>query len=233
MNFFKRLFRWWKSEAHNALDKIEDPVKMLEQGLRDLRSDLEKSIEGLAKAKEITIKHKKHIEEARASAQDYEQKALALLTRASKGEIAAEEADRLASEALSVKADREEKSKKLAVDLSRYEIMTEKMETNVKTLKSQIKSWEDELSFLKARSQVAEASRRINKELSSVDSSQTVSVLERMKERIESKEHLAEAYGEIALSQKSTLDDAIDVALDTKAAHTRLALEDLKKRIGN
>jgi phage shock protein A len=37
MNVFKRLFKVGEAEAHSALDKLEDPIKMTEQGIRDLK----------------------------------------------------------------------------------------------------------------------------------------------------------------------------------------------------
>ena len=40
MGLFNRLFRWGKSEAHTIVDKLEDPVKMTEQGIRDLQKRL-------------------------------------------------------------------------------------------------------------------------------------------------------------------------------------------------
>ena len=42
MNFFKRLFKIGQAEAHSALDKLEDPIKLTEQGIRDLKQDLNK-----------------------------------------------------------------------------------------------------------------------------------------------------------------------------------------------
>ena len=45
--FFGRLLGMAKSEGHALIDKIEDPVKMTEQGLRDLRKDLELSMRSL------------------------------------------------------------------------------------------------------------------------------------------------------------------------------------------
>jgi phage shock protein A len=34
---FKRIFRVAQAEAHAAVDKLEDPVKMTEQGIRELK----------------------------------------------------------------------------------------------------------------------------------------------------------------------------------------------------
>ena len=45
MGVFKRLFTVGKAEAHAAIDKLEDPIKMTEQGIRDLKLDLDKSLQ--------------------------------------------------------------------------------------------------------------------------------------------------------------------------------------------
>lgn len=34
---FTRILRLGKAEAHSAVDKFEDPIKMTEQGIRDLK----------------------------------------------------------------------------------------------------------------------------------------------------------------------------------------------------
>ena len=49
MSLFKRMMTWGNSEAHSALDHLEDPIKMADQGIRDLRKDLKESLEGFAK----------------------------------------------------------------------------------------------------------------------------------------------------------------------------------------
>ena len=48
MGFFQRLFRWGKSEVNSAMDSLEDPIKMADQGIKDLEADLDKSIKALA-----------------------------------------------------------------------------------------------------------------------------------------------------------------------------------------
>ena len=44
MNIFRRLFNIGKAEANSAIDKMEDPIKMTEQGIRDMKLDLDKSL---------------------------------------------------------------------------------------------------------------------------------------------------------------------------------------------
>ena len=43
MNILRRLFTIGKAEANSAVDKLEDPIKMTEQGIRDLKEDLDKA----------------------------------------------------------------------------------------------------------------------------------------------------------------------------------------------
>ena len=37
MKFLKRLFKIGEAEVHSAIDGMEDPIKMTEQGIRDMK----------------------------------------------------------------------------------------------------------------------------------------------------------------------------------------------------
>ena len=37
MGIFSRLFKVGQAEAHAMVDKLEDPIKITEQGIRDLK----------------------------------------------------------------------------------------------------------------------------------------------------------------------------------------------------
>jgi len=99
MGVFGRLFKVGEAEAHSIVDKLEDPIKMTEQGIRDLKKDLDSSLKALAEVKSMAIKANKEAADNRAKAKSYEQKAVLLLQKAEKGEIDAADADRLAGEA--------------------------------------------------------------------------------------------------------------------------------------
>jgi len=58
MGIFSRIFNIGKAEAHSAIDKLEDPIKITEQGIRDLKTDLNKSMQGLAEIKALAIRTK-------------------------------------------------------------------------------------------------------------------------------------------------------------------------------
>ena len=161
----------------------------------------------------------------RTKAADYENKAVLLLQRAHKGELDPAEADRLAGEALRKKAENEAHAARSASEQEKFEQLAAQMDQSITTLKSTISQWENELKTLKARVTVSTATITINKQLAQLDSSGTVALLERMKEKIAVQEALAESYGEIAQAGKS-VDAEIDKALGTPGASQ--ASEDLK-----
>ena len=56
MSVFKRIFKVTQSETHALVDKIEDPIKMTEQGIRDLKKDLQQAMTSLAEVKATAIR---------------------------------------------------------------------------------------------------------------------------------------------------------------------------------
>ncbi len=231
MSIFKRLFKIGEAEANSAIDKLENPIKLTEQGIRDMKKDLEKSLKALAEVKAMAIRSKSEISNYSESAKDYEKKAMMLLKKAQDGDLDASEADRLASEALVKKDDAISHVARSTEDLKRFETSISQLDKNVKTLRSNISKWENELKTLKARVKVSTATKNLNKQLAQIDSTNTVSMLEKMKEKVAQDEALAESYGEIANESKS-VDDEIDKALDSDAQKSSDSLAELKKKMG-
>ena len=231
MSLFKRLFTYSKSEAHAALDKLEDPTKMAEQGIRDLRKDLGDSMQGLAQVKAQAIRAKRELQQQKEVATDYEQKAVLLLGRAQTGHLDPTEADRLASEALQRREQAVQRASEIGREVERFDAMTAKLETGIQLLKSQIGKWENELHTLKARAQVGRATRKINEQLARVDSGGTIAMLERMRDRTQEEEALAEAYGDIA-QVGGNIDHDIEAALGgAQPVEGSAALLELKARL--
>ncbi len=232
MNIFTRIFKIGQAEAHDAISKLEDPIKVTEQGIRDLKVDLEKALQSLAEVKAQQIRSSRELTAYQKRATDYEQKAVLLLKRAESGELEMTEADRLASEALRRKEHADKDAALHQREARRYDASVEQLENTVDTLKANITTWENELRTLKSRMKVNKATKTINKQLAGIDSSSTVSMLERMKARVEEEEALAESYGEIA-NQPTTVDAEIERALDSGSSpSTDERLLELKKRLG-
>ena len=209
---FKRLFKMAESEAHSAIDRFENPIKMTEQGIRDLKKDLENSIRSLAQVKALTIRLKKDASDKKQIAADYERKAILLLEKGQKGGMDGSEADRLASEALAKKESAFTQATTASQNIVNQEKMTVQLESNIKKLKSQVGQWENELVTLKARAKVASSTKKLNQQLAQVDSNSTLSMLEKMKTKVQEDEALAESYGEMAMVENN-IDTEINKAL--------------------
>lgn len=216
MNFFKRLFKLGEAEANSAIDKLEDPIKMTEQGIRDLKRDLEKSLKAMAEVKALHIRTKNDLQSYSNKAADYESKAMLLVKKASNGEMSPEDSDRLATEALLRKEENVKLAAQATKDADKFSTDVSALEGNVRKIKSMIAKYENELKTLKARVKVSKATQNLNKQMANLDSGSTISMLERMKDKVEEQEALAESYGEIA-NENQSLDAEIDAALGDDA----------------
>ncbi|WP_075591103.1 PspA/IM30 family protein [Labilibacter marinus] len=230
MGIFNRIFKVGQAEAHSVVDKLEDPIKMTEQGIRDLKKDLDKSLQALAEVKAMSIRSKKDLNTNKEMAKNYEQKAILLIQKAEKGDLEAGEADRLATEALTRKEEAVTEASRAQTEVDRFDSNIANLDKNIKKLKSTITSYENELRTLKARARVSSATQKINKQLSGIDSSGTVSMLEKMKEKVAQQEAMSEAYGEIAGENKS-IDDEIDDVLSENNVKASNSLEELKAKM--
>jgi len=233
MNIFKRLFRIGKAEANSLVDKLEDPIKMTEQGIRELKKDLSGALQAMAEVKALAIRAKNDAKTHSERANSYEKKAVLLLQRGEKNEITPEEADRLASECLVQKESNVTSAAQCKGDQTKFEASVDKLSVNIKRLKSNIKKFEVELKTLRARAKVSKATKNINKQLANIDSSSTVAMLERMKEKVAEDEALAESYAEIA-GENTSIDEEIDKAIDSGSAEVKAAdsLAALKAKMG-
>ncbi len=230
MGIFQRVFRVGKAEVHSAIDKFEDPIRMTEQGIRDLKKDLNIAMTSLADVKSQAIRLKKQMGDNKKAAADYERKAMLLLQKAQNGDLEASEADRLATEALSRKEESTNRAATLTQDHQQTESTATQLQAQVEKLKSTVASYENDLVTLRARARTAAATKKINHQLAKVDSSGTLSMLERMKERVEADESLSQAYGEMAAASQS-VDQEIDAVLKDKGGSGD-KLTELKAKMG-
>lgn len=223
MNIFKRIFRIGQAEIHSVVDKMEDPIKMTEQGIREMQDDLEQALEAYAKVKALAIRTENNANKKREEAVDYEKKAVLLLQKAQKQEITVADAERLAKEALGLKKQLLQEASELEQQAVVHNQSAQEVHKNVEVLKFNISKWENELKLLKARVKVSDATKLVNKQLAKIDANSTISMLERMKEKVEENEALAMAYADLANASKSVSDE-IDKAIGTHNLDEELEL---------
>ena len=232
MSFFQRIFKNVQSQAHSVVDKLEDPIKLSEQGIRDLKKDLKGSMQSLAQVKAIAIRLKKDSDDQKKLAKDYERKAMLLLQKMKSGDLHEAEAERLATEALTKKEEAQRRAGTLKKDHEQQKAMGDQLQAKVQTLKETITRYETDLVTLKARAKTATSMRKINQQMSNVDSSSTIALLEKMKDKVVEEESLAEAYGEMT-DASVTLDEEINRTLAAPSAtETSDSLAEMKKKMG-
>ena len=234
MSLFRRMFKVAQAESHAAMEKFEDPIKMTEQGIRDLKKDLQTAMQSLAEVKSMAIRTRRDAEGKKKLAADYERKAMMLLQKMQSGELDPADAERLAAEALNQKEQQAAEAVRISQEADRHEQMAGQLQASVNKIKSTISTYENDLVTLTARSKTAAATKKINQQIAQVDSSSTIAMLEKMKAKVEEDESLAMAYGEMASADQS-IDDEINAVLkgkDAKALPPPQALLELKKKMG-
>ncbi len=232
MGIFSRLFKVGQSQAHAVVDKLEDPIKLTEQGIRDLKSDLQNAMTGLAEVKGVSIRLTKEADDAKRQADEYERKAMLLLQRFKDGQMDQAQAERLATEALNQKELVSQRATKLGQDAEQQQRMATQLQDKVQQLKTTITTYEQELITLRGRAKTAESTKKINQHLAQVDSSSTIAMLERMKRKVEEDEALAQAYGEVGQVDTS-VDTEINKALaEGQPSKAQDQLQAMKARLG-
>ena len=229
--FFDRISKVFQAEANTAVARFEDPIKLTEQGIRDLKGNLTEAMTSLAQVKGVAIRLKKDAEDEKRRSAEYERKAMTLLQRMQSGGLEQDEAERLAAEALRLKAEADTRATSLSQDFAEQDRLAGQLQTKVDQLRRDISRYDNELVTLRARAKTATSVKKINQHLAGADSSDTISMLERMRQKVEEEESLAQAYGELNAAPRSA-DAEIDRALAAPAADAQDSLADLKKRMG-
>lgn len=231
MNFFKRLFKIGQAEANAALNKLENPIAMIEQGIADMRGDLSKYAEAKAQVKALAIKSKNEVEEHQKAADDYHEKAMQLLKKGQTDQLDETEAEQLAREALKLREGKIQRLELAKKDAQKFEDSVSQLDSNIAKIQEKIGEWDRELGTLKAKVKVSDATTNLNKQLAEIDGGDTLAMLNRMKDKVNYKEALSEAYADIAKNNNS-IEQKIDQIIDKSSGKVDDALAELKNNLG-
>ena len=138
MSIFNRIFKVAQAETHSVVDKLEDPIKLTEQGIRDLKGDLQGAMKSLAEVKASAIRMRKDGTDQKRLSADYERKAMLILKRMEAGEMEAADAERLATAALEKKEEAVQQATTATSTHQTQQRMSDQLQTKVEELKRQM-----------------------------------------------------------------------------------------------
>ncbi|HEY9724737.1 MAG TPA: PspA/IM30 family protein [Oscillatoriaceae cyanobacterium] len=191
MGLWDRFSRMLKSNINDAIDKAEDPEKMLKQIVEELNEDLLKVKTQVATAiateKQLFAKAQQLQEEADQWAKKAE---LAV----SKGD------DALAREALTRKTTAQTTADGFKTQWEEAKKSVAMLKENLARLEAKISEAQTKKELLIARHRRAEAEKRIQTTLSQTGGGNALSAFERMEAKVSEKEAQAAAYGELNAS---------------------------------
>jgi phage shock protein A len=232
MGLFSRLGTLIRSNINELINKAEDPEKMLNQVLVDMKGQLVEAKKQVAVAIADEKRLKKQYEQEAMKAQEWERKAM-LAVKASD--------DNLARAALQRKAEHDEISETLRQQWDAQKQSVEQLKGALRGLDNKIEEAKRKRNILVSRQKRAEAQRTINETLSNINSTSAFDTFERMSDRVTQLEAEAEATAELGVLPEATLEsqfkalEAASVDDELSALKKKMALsaaEDERKAIG-
>jgi phage shock protein A len=189
MGIFDRLTTMLRSNLNDLISKAENPEKMLNQLVLDMRSQLAKAKQQVAAAIADEKRLQAQAEQEKKLAEDWEKRAM----------LAVQEGrDDLAKQALLRHAEHMQAAQQLDETWRKHAAETESLKNSLRTLNDKIEEAKRKKNILIARQRRAEAQQRIHETMSSMSDKSAFETFERMSERIEQNERKAIANAELS-----------------------------------
>ena len=222
MGIFDRLATMIRSNLNDLISRAENPEKMLNQLVLDMRSQLAKAKQQVATAIADEKKLQAQAEQEKKLGEDWEKRAM----------LAVQEGrDDLAKQALLRHAEHMQNAAQLDDTWRKHAAETEQLKNSLRALNDKIEEAKRKKNILIARQRRAEAQRRIQETMSSMSDKSAFETFERMTERIEDTERKALAAAELSEELEGDQLQRQFTQLEYKAdADTQLLA--LKQRMG-
>lgn len=198
--FFKRMKTVVGSELNAILDKAEDPVKMLDQFMREMEEDIRDAEGAVAKqiANEKILKRKANDAEAM------------VVKRQQQAEKAVEAGDDdLARRALEEKTENEKQAVLLDESWERAKHDADEIKDKLEQMKKEYNQMKLKKDALKARAETAKTRTKMNRTMSNIGGDDSRKGFERMEEKVLQFEAEAETTEDLSQSSR-TLDEEFE-----------------------
>tara|TARA_B100000609_G_scaffold140525_1_gene112799 strand:- start:361 stop:1245 length:885 start_codon:yes stop_codon:yes gene_type:complete len=223
VSVFKRISRLFKSYLNAWISKAEDPEKILEQVVIDMRQQLRDAQQRVASAIADEKRLQKQMMEAEKQSASWEKKAMRAVQL---------DNDDLAREALKRKAQYDELASEYRKQWGLQKAAVEHLKTSLHELNQKIEEAARQKEILIARKKRAEAQKMIQDTMVGMSDNSAFETLERMSKRVDGMEAEAEAYNEVSAEIKEqTLEERFRQLEDEQPAEQDEALAALKARM--
>ena len=222
MGLFDRLSALVRSNINDLISRAENPEKMLNQLIVDMKTQLAKAKQQVASAIADEKKLQSDAEGMKKQAEDWERRAM----------LAVQEGrDDMAKQALARYNEHLQSAQQLHETWLRHKAETDALKLSLRQLNDKIEEAKRKKNILVARAKRAEAQQRIQQTMSGMTDKSAFESFERMAEKIEASERRAIAAAE--LNEEVSGDRLLSQfeALEYKGSSDQQLLE-LKARMG-
>lgn len=188
MGIFDRLASLIKSNINDLISSAENPEKMLNQIIVDMRDQLVKAKQQVAAAIADEKRLHDQFEAEYKQSQDWEQKAMLAIK---------EGRDDLAKQALVRQSEHYAHAQQLEVTWQAHQLETEKLKNALRDLNEKIEEAKRKKNLLLARQRRAQAQKRISETMSGLSEKSAFEAFARMEEKIDQNERMLKASTEI------------------------------------
>jgi phage shock protein A len=189
MGIFDRIATLFKSNINDLISRAENPEKMLDQIVLDMKSQLGKAKQQVASAIADEKRLKDQAESELKAGQDWEAKAMLAIK---------EGRDDLAKQALVRHNEHMEHAQQLQTTWQAHALETEKLKNSLRDLNDKIEEAKRKKNVLIARKKRAEAQKAIQETMHGLKDQSAFETFGRMEAKIDQMEAEAEAQGELA-----------------------------------
>ncbi|HEX5726898.1 MAG TPA: PspA/IM30 family protein [Longimicrobiaceae bacterium] len=189
MGIIQKLSTLIRSNLNDLIAKAENPEKMLNQVILDMREQLTRAKQEVAIAIADERKLKAQVDEEFRQAQEWERRAM-LAVRQGR--------DDLARQALVRQQEYAQRAQSMHETWQRQAAETEKLKDALRQLNVKIEEAQRKKNLLVAKQKRAQAQRRIHETMSGLSDHSAFETFQRMAERIEHEERTALAAAEVS-----------------------------------
>lgn len=224
MSFFKRVKDVTAANVNSWLDKVEDPVKLLEQYMRNMEKEISQAEVQVSKQIAVATRFKQQLDAATTESQKRAKQAEDFILA---------DRDDLAQQALNEKARLEEEIQVLSVNYEQHQAAAEQLKVQLLEMKNQYREMQSKKQLLVARAESAKLTKNMNQTVTGFGRQTAAKGFSRMEQKVLGMEAEAEASKQLYLetATQKTLDEEYR-SIQSSPTATSLELEELKRKLG-